>query len=216
MIVSVFFCSKQPNTKMTEQEKHNEIVRANSQYKMGLMNHKKGKISDTELARLKAVLDTLKGIAPTEAPAPPTVVAGNNLAAELQKKIADLDKEKNIVCNQLVSLPENENGLKLQETILSLREKIMEAKDDLRHVLQFGKLPEEQKEVDPVEIVKSLPNDRYEVDKTLRYQRARLSKYRAKHRTAKTDKQRNKYLTLIHKTEAEIEHTNNFLKKING
>ena len=201
---------------MTEQEKHNEIVRANSQYKIALMNHKKGKISDTELNRVKAVLDTLKGITPTETPTPPTPVAGNTLASELQKKIADLDKEKNIVCNQLVSLPENQNGLKLQETIISLREKIMEAKDDLRHVLQYGALPEQQKPVDPVEIVKSLPNDRYEVDKTLRYQRSRLSKYKAKFKTVKTEKQRNKYLTLIHKTEAEIEHTNTFLKKING
>lgn len=92
----------------------------------------------------------------------------------------ELEAKKAMLCNSLGNYPDHVNCKDVVDEILSLREQWKAEGDKERHVLEFGKLPEDTKINLPEGWADKLPRDKYKLDRDLKNLKINLKKWNDK------------------------------------
>ncbi|MGR3809583.1 hypothetical protein [Jiulongibacter sp. NS-SX5] len=120
------------------------------------------------------------------------------LIETLDAELAEIDAEKASLSNSLQGIPQTKNAKDVVDHILAKREEWKQKKDELLYVKKHGHLPDAltgsatNGEFVQDEFMKSLPDDKYELDRMMRNLKSNLSpsKWPARAAKAKTEAKR--------------------------
>lgn len=141
------------------------------------------------------------GAKDSSSPSPET----QGLIETLDTELAEIDAEKASLSNSLQGIPQTQNAKDVVDKILAKREEWKQKKDELLYVKKHGHMPSEVLDSARTDIfvqdefMKSLPDDKYELDRMMRNLKSNLSpsKWPARAAKAKTEAKRAELLQNI-------------------
>lgn len=144
-----------------------------------------------------------KALKSGDSPSPSPETQG--LIETLDTELAEIDAEKASLSNSLQGIPQTKNARAVVDQILAKREEWKQKKDELLYVKKHGHMPDASAgsatggEFVQDEFMKSLPDDKYELDRMMRNLKSNLSpsKWPARAAKAKTEAKRAELLQNI-------------------
>jgi hypothetical protein len=107
---------------------------------------------------------------------------------KLREEREQIDYTKNRLSDSLTDIPDTLNCRSVVQEIKQLREVWVSKGDEMKYVIQYGQMPEQQvvSEFDDLQFVQSLPIDVLDLDKKIKNRGADLSKYKKRLQLSKT------------------------------
>lgn len=136
---------------------------------------------------------------------------------KLNRELLEIDHEKAALSNSLQNIPPHINAKDVVDQILYKREEWIQKRNEIWHVKDNGCLPSEDNEPDAEfqqdEFMKSLPDDKFELDRQIRNLRSNLSKWPKRAERVKTEAKKAELIQRIAHGQLQLEA---MVQKFNG
>ncbi|GAB3936941.1 hypothetical protein [Larkinella terrae] len=201
---------------MTETQLQHQRTQAKAAWNLTKLRLRSGQANPADVEQARLVYEALTTAHPTSEPAqpsrpirppgtslPPAVAA---LVNTIRAEQGEISRRKAELSNSLGSIPDELACPDVVGQILTLRRAWVEKQDEIRYALDHGHRPAQE----PVKLVEdsfsaSLPTDKFELDRLIRYEKSKLSKYRSGLDRSSTEAKKQHYRTQIAKAELKLE-----------
>ena len=201
---------------MTETQLQQERAKAKAAWNLTKLKLRSGQATPADVEQARRVYENLSTAQPApqqEKPIRPLRQSGASLPPDVAALVdtirgeqGEISRRKAELSNSLKGIPDELACPEVVQQILTLRRAWVEKQDEIRYALDHGHRPV----TEPVKLIEdsyaaSLPTDKFELDRLMRYEKSKLSKYRSGLERASTEAKKQHYRTKIAKAELKLE-----------